>query len=126
VRFDTVFLPEQDILSVRVQGTGDADTVSQLVVAIRSAPEFRAGMGVLIDALGTDYAPTAQDARTLPGYFEEQLPGSRLAVLVRNYRQYAIASLVESLAKGRDIQFAVFPDRAEAIRWLTETKSSDS
>jgi hypothetical protein len=107
----------------RVQGTGGAETVSQLVAAIRSAPEFRPGMRVLIDALSTDYAPSVQGATTLPEFFDQQLPGSRLAVLVRAPGQYAIASLVESLAKKRGIPFAVFPDRADAIRWLTEAAS---
>ena len=119
MRFDTVFLPESHVLTIRVQGAGDVDTVPQMVAAIRSAPEFRPGMGVLIDALSTDYAPSAQDASTLPSFFDKHLPGSRLAVLVRDRGQYAIASLVETLASRRDVPFAVFPDRAEAMHWLT-------
>jgi hypothetical protein len=120
MRFDTAFLPEQDVLIVRVQGIGDAETVPQLVAAIRSAPEFRPSLPVLIDAFGTSYAPSAQDAATLPEFFERELPGSPLAVVVRASRQYAIASLVEALASKRNVPlFAVFPDRDEALRWLT-------
>jgi hypothetical protein len=120
MQFDTAFLPEEDVLIVRVHGTGDAETVPQLVAAIRSAPEFKPGMAVLIDALGTDFAPSAQDATALPAFFEKELPGSRLAVLVRATRQYAIASLVQTLASRRDVPlFAVFPNREEALEWLT-------
>ena len=120
MRFGRAFLPEHDVLIVRVQGTGDAETVPQLVAAIRSAPEFRPGLAVLIDAFGTDFAPSAQDATALPEFFEKELPGSRLAVLVRANPQYAIASLIETLASRRNVPlFAVFPDRDEALRWLT-------
>lgn len=118
MRFDTAFLSEHDVLVVRVQGAGDAQTVQQLVAAIQSAPEFRPGLGVLIDALSTDYAPSAQDATTLPAFFHEHLPGSRLAVLVRDKRQNAIASVVAAVASQRHIPFGVFPDRDEALRWL--------
>ena len=77
-------------------------------------------MAVLIDAFGPTYAPSAQDATTLPEFFEKELSGSRLAVLVRANPQYAIASLVEMLANRRNVPlFAVFPDHDEALRWLT-------
>ena len=120
MRFETAFLADQDVLIVRVQGTGDAETVPQLVAAIRSAREFRPGGAVLIDAFGTDFAPSTQDATKLPEFFEKELPGSRLAVLVRATRQYSIASVVETLAARRNMPlFAVFPDREEALQWLT-------
>ena len=33
MRFETAFLADQDVLIVRVQGTGDAETVPQLLAA---------------------------------------------------------------------------------------------
>jgi len=120
VRFETSFLPEHNVLTVRAQGAGDPDAVQQMVRAIRSAPEFRPGMDVLIDALSTDYLPSAQEATTFPEIFQAELPGTRLAVIVRaGGAQYSIACLVEALACRRDVQFAAFSDREEAMLWLT-------
>ena len=36
------------------------------MTAIRSAPDFLPGMGVLIDAFGTDYAPSTAEAGKRP------------------------------------------------------------
>jgi hypothetical protein len=117
--FETVFLPEHTVLTVRVQGVGEADLVPQMVAAIRSAPEFRLGMRVLIDAVGTDYLPSTEEADTFAAFFKAQLPESRLAVFVRGGAQYTISCAVEAIARRLDIPFAAFRDRGEAIQWLT-------
>jgi hypothetical protein len=120
VRFDVEFLPERSILSVRAKGAGGPDSVHEMVTAIHATPEFVPGMPILIDGFGTTYAPNAQEASELPGIFQAQLPGSRLALVVRaGGAQYSVACLVETIAGRRDVPFAVFPDRDEAIRWLT-------
>ena len=121
VKFDTVFQSEYQVLTVRLQGIGDAATVPQMVAAIMAAPEYRPGMPVLIDALNTDFAPSVKDAAMLPGFFEKELPGSRLGALVQSAgRQHAIASVVETLASRRNVPlFAVFTRRDDAMQWLT-------
>lgn len=121
MRFDTVFQSTDLVLTVRMHGTGDAETVPQLVAAILAAPEYRPGMAVLIDALDTDFAPSTRDAATLPAFFEKELPGSQLAVLVHAAgRQYTIGTVVETLASRRNVPlFAVFSRRDEATQWLT-------
>ena len=120
MRFDVEYLPERSVLSVRALGAGGPDSVHEMVTAIHSTPEFRPGMPILIDGFGTTYAPNVQEATELPGIFQTQLPGSRLAVIVRaGGAQYSVACLVETIAGRRDVKFAVFPDRDEAMRWLT-------
>jgi hypothetical protein len=116
--FETAFLREHSVLTVRVQGEGESDLVPQMVTTIRSAPEFRPGMCVLIDALGTDYLPSSEEANTFAGFFKAQLPDSRLAVLVRSGAQYRISCLVEAIANKLDMSFAVFRNRDEALQWL--------
>ena len=120
--FETIFLPEHEILTIRVLGPGDPDLVPQMVTAIRSAPEFRPGMSVIIDALSTDYLPTAQAAAAFPDIFGTRLPGSRIAVTVRDPAQYSVSCLVEAIAARHDIPFAVFFDRGEALAWLTQKR----
>ena len=108
------------MLTVRAQGAGEPETVHRLVAAILSAPEFRSGMSVLIDAFGTGYVPEAQDAIAFPAIFEARLPGSRLAALVRpGGARSSIACVVETVATRRAVPFAVFSDRGEAMQWLT-------
>jgi hypothetical protein len=120
VRFDVEFLPERSVLSVRALGAGGPDSVHEMVTAIRATPEFRPGMPILIDGFGTTSAPSTQEATALPGIFQAQLPGSRIAVIVRaGGAQYSVACLIETIASRRDVQFAVFPDRDEAMQWLT-------
>jgi hypothetical protein len=122
VKFQTIFLPEHEVLTIRVLGVGDPDLVPQMVTAILSAPEFRPGMSVMIDALSTDYLPTAQEAAAFPAVFATRLSGSRIAVTVRDPAQYSVSCLVEAIAVRRDIPFAVFFDREEALAWLTEKR----
>jgi hypothetical protein len=119
VWFETAFLPEHNVLAIQVHGTGEADLVPQMVAAIQSAPEFRPGMSVLIDALGTDYLPTPQEADTFAAFFQTQLPGSRMAVFVRGGAQYSVSRHVETIAGQLGMPFAVFRDRGEAMEWLT-------
>ena len=120
MRFDVAFLPERSVLSVRARGAGGPDSVQEMVTAIRATPAFQPGMRILIDGFGTTYAPSTQEATALPGIFQAQLPGSRLAAIVRaGGAQYTVACLVETIASRRDVQFAVFPDRDEAMQWLT-------
>ena len=114
-----VFAPEHKVLRVRVWGAGGPNLVEEMVTAIRSAPEFDPGIGVLIDAFSTDYVPSTTEAMSIPALFEAQLPGSRLALIVRDGSQYNVACVVEAVARRGAGQFAVFRDRAEAIRWLT-------
>jgi hypothetical protein len=121
LEFDVVFAPEHKVFLVRVWGAGGPNLVQEMVTAIRSAPEFDPGIGVLIDALNTDYAPSTAEAMSIPALFEAQLPGSRLALMVRDGSQYNVACLVEAVASRGAGQFAVFRDRAEAIRWVTGT-----
>jgi hypothetical protein len=118
LEFDVVFAPEHNVLRVRVWGAGGPNLVEEMVTAIRSAPEFNPGIGVLIDALSTDYVPSTPEAMSIPALFEAQLPGSRLALMVGDGSQYNVACVVEAVASRRAGQFAVFRDRAEAIRWL--------
>ncbi len=120
MRFDVEFLPDRSVLSVRALGAGGPDSVYEMVTAIRSTPEFRPGMAILIDGFGITTAPSVQEATELPSIFQAQLPGSRLAVIVRaGGAQYSVACLIEAIAGRRDVPFAVFPDRDEAMRWLT-------
>lgn len=118
--FETVFAPDHQVLTVRVQGRGEADLVPQMVIAIRSAPEFRPGMRVLIDAIDTDYLPSTGDAMAFAMFLKGELPGSRLALFLRAGAQYNLACVVEAPANQLGIPFAVFRDRDEATRWLTE------
>jgi hypothetical protein len=119
VQFETSFLSEHEILKIRVLGAGGPDLVRQMVAAIQSAPEFRPGMSVLIDALNTDYLPSTQEATAFPAVFQTQLPGSRIAVIVRTGPQYNVSALVEAIANRRSIPFAAFSSRDDAMRWLT-------
>jgi hypothetical protein len=121
LEFDVVFTPAHNMLRVRVWGAEGPNLVEEMVTAIRSAPEFDPGIGVLIDALNTDYAPDTSEAIDFPAFFEAQLPGSRLALIVRDGPQYNVACVVEAVASRGEGQFAVFRDRTEAIRWLTES-----
>ena len=118
LQFDLDYVPEGNVLRVRVWGAGGPNLVEEMVAAIRSAPEFLPGMGVLIDAFGTDYAPSTSEAKDLPAVFGSQLPGSRLALVVRGGTQYTVACLVEALASRGNVPFAVFQDRADAMQWL--------
>jgi hypothetical protein len=124
VQFDVVFVPEPKVFRVRVWGSGGPNLVVEMVAAIRSAPEFLPGMGVLIDAFTTDYAPSTSEAKDIPALFRAQLPGSRLALMVRSGPQYNVACLVEAIAVQGHVPFAVFQDRADAMRWLTERTES--
>jgi hypothetical protein len=119
VKFETIFEPEHETLTIRVLGAGDPDLVPQMVTAILAAPEFRPGMSVIIDALSTNYLPSAQAAAAFPAVFGERLPGSRIAVIVRDPAQYSVSCLFEAISVRRDIPFAVFFDRGEALTWLT-------
>src|SRR5687768_8241573 len=96
VQFDVTFVPEHTVFRVRVWGAGGPNLVEEMVTAIRAAPEFVPGMGVLIDAFSTDYAPSTSEAKDLPSFFGAQLPGSRLAVTVSDGPQYHVACLVEA------------------------------
>ena len=119
MQFDVVFVPEYNVLRVQVWGAGGPNLVEEMVAALRAAPEFLPGIGVLIDALRTDYAPSTSEAKNLPAFFGAQLPGSRLAVTVRGGPQYTVACLVEAVATRDHVPLAVFQDRADAMQWLT-------
>jgi hypothetical protein len=124
VQFDVTFVPEHPVFRVRVWGAGGPNLVEEMVAAIRAAPEFVPGIGVLIDAFRTDYAPSTSEAKDLPAFFGAQLPGSRLAVTVNDGPQYHVACLVEALAARDHVPFAVFRDRADALQWLTRRPES--
>jgi hypothetical protein len=124
VQFDVVFVPEHKVLKVRVWGAGGPNLVEEMVAAIQAAPEFLPGMGVLIDAFTTDYAPGTSEARHFPAFFGAELPGSRLALMVRAGPQYSVACLVEAVATQGNIPFAVFQNRADAMVWLTGSPDS--
>ena len=124
MQFDVVFVPEPNVLRVRVWGAGGPNLVEEMVTAIRSAPDFLPGMGVLIDAVATDYAPSTSEAQKLPAFFAAQLPGSRLALIVRSGPQYSVACLVEAVATRGHVPFAAFQNRADAMRWLTGSTES--
>ena len=64
------------------------------------------------------------EAKTLPAFFAAQLPASRLALIVRSGPQYSIACLVEAVATTGNVPFAVFQNRADAMRWLTGSTES--
>ncbi len=118
VQFEVVFVPEHNVLRVRAEGEGGPDAAQEMVTAIRSAPDFHPGIGVLIDAISTDYTPSTSDATSFPALFGAQLPGSRLALMVRRGPQYNVGCVVEALATESDVPFAVFRDRFDAMQWL--------
>jgi hypothetical protein len=89
-----------------------------MIAAIVSHPEFRPGMSVLIDGSKTDYVPSSHEAATFPAVFQAQLTGSRLAVIAPTGPQYNVAAVVEAVATRRNIPFATFANRADALEWL--------
>jgi hypothetical protein len=121
LQFDTALVSDHDVLTVRLHGSGEREIAEQTVAAIASAPEFRSRMRVLVDALDTDYLPSRDEAKSVPDLLQAQLPGSRLALLVRQGPQYQIACMIEVLASLRHVPFAVFRTRDEAMQWLTAT-----
>ena len=119
MQFETAFLPDHQILTVRLVGPGEPESIQEMIAAIVSHPEFRPGMSVLIDGSGTNYVPSAQEAATMPAVLHAQLPGSRLAVIAPTARQYSVAAVVEAVATQQHIPFATFSNRADALEWLT-------
>jgi hypothetical protein len=121
LQFDTALVSDHDVLTVLLHGSGEPEIAEQTMAAIASAPQFRPRMPILVDALDTDYLPSREEAKSVPALLEAQLPGSRLALLVRPGPQYHIACMIEVLASLRHVPFAVFRTRDEAIQWLTVT-----
>lgn len=117
MQFETDFLPKDRVLMVRALGPGQPGVVEQFVSAVLSAPDFQAGMSVLIDASSTDYLPSTWEAATFPAVFQSRLPGSRLGLVVRRPAQFNVACMVEAISARR---FAAFSIRADALQWLTE------
>jgi hypothetical protein len=102
--------------------TGDWEDMLDRVAA---DPRFQQGFNLLSDRqhLHSEpdaiYVHTTIDAVAARAVFRS----TRFAVLTSHLATYGMARMAEALAENRGIEWRVFMDRAEAMRWLSDAET---
>lgn len=118
--FDITPSRSPDVLILRAHGPGTSEDVHRAFQQLQHHPDYCQGIAILVDAAGSDYVPSASDARTLAGLFATAFPCSRVALVCADGAPHAAAREVTRLAVCRGATVATFTDAGEGLAWLLE------
>lgn len=127
--FDSLIVePLTEVPGLQVRGSGPMTPAwaRASMLAVFAAPEFEAGMNVLLDLSAMDFTGVvARDLGTISRQERavvggERLPG-RVAVLAVNDLPFGLSRMFEALAERPDgPTYRVVRSRADAIAWFAQ------
>jgi hypothetical protein len=113
------------IVRLRYEEEADLAALVSALAAIFEDPGYRRGFGFLLDrrAVPASSSGYLMAALSWIKQHQDEVAGSRWAVLVGDPANYGMARLGQTLGEGLPVQFEVFRDPREAEAWLLATSS---